>query len=227
MSIHLDQVIPFGRSFREYELIFNLTADDCRKTILDCGGGPSSFNADLTARGGRVVSFDPLYELPAAHIKQRFLETIDGVIEQIDRTPGNWVWTYHRGSADLRRNREAALCAFLVDYEAGLAAGRYVHASLPTLPFANDRFDLALSSHLLFLYSDLLSWEFHLASVREILRVSTELRIFPLLTLGCTRSPYVGPLRASLEAEGWRVSIERVGYELQRGGNEMMRIAPR
>jgi hypothetical protein len=227
MSIRLDHVIPFGRSLREYELIFNLTAGDIQRTILDCGGGPSSFNAEVTARGGTVVSFDPLYELSGPQIRQRFFETVDGVIAQVERTPDNWVWSYHRDSADLRRNREAALQIFLADYETGLAVGRYVRASLPTLPFSDSRFDLALCSHLLFLYSDLLDLAFHLAAVKEMLRVSRELRIFPLLTLGCTQSPYVDPLRAELENRGWHVSIEPVAYELQRGGNHMMRILRR
>jgi hypothetical protein len=224
MSIRLDRVVPFGRSLREYELIFNLTADDCRRTILDCGGGPSSFNAELTTRGGSVVSFDPLYACSGAHIKQRFHDTVDGVIEQVNRTPGDWIWTYHHNSADLRRHRESALETFLADYEEGWCAGRYICASLPDLPFREDCFDLALCSHLLFLYSDLLSFDFHLASIQEILRVSRELRIFPLLALNGMPSPYVAPLQAELERHGWRTIVERVGYELQRGGNEMMRV---
>lgn len=113
---------------------------------------------------------------------------------------------------------------FLADYESGNAAGRYIPASLPTLPFADSDFDLALCSHLLFLYSELFSYDFHLAAARDMLRVARELRIFPLATLQCVRSSYVTPLRADLEREGWLVTIESVDYELQRGGNQMMRI---
>jgi hypothetical protein len=42
---------------------------------------------------------------------------------------------------------------FLNDYEQGKAEGRYVDAELPTLPFADKTFDIALCSHLLFVYS--------------------------------------------------------------------------
>ena len=76
----------------------------------------------------------------------------------------------------------------------------------------------------MFLYSDQLSYEFHLASVREMLRIASEVRIFPLLTLMLEKSPYLSPVIEALEHEGFDVNVERVDYELQRGGNEMLRI---
>ena len=51
---------------------------------------------------------------------------------------------------------------------AGRADGRYVEAELPTLPFADRSFDLALCSHLLFLYSVQLGEEFHRDSPRVV-----------------------------------------------------------
>jgi hypothetical protein len=38
------------------------------------------------------------------------------------------------------------------------------------------------------------------------------------------KSPYVQPLIASLKMDGFVADIEKVDYELQRGGNEMLRI---
>lgn len=55
-------------------------------------------------------------------------------------------------------------------------------------------------------------------------RVATEARIFPLLSLGATRSPYVEPIIELLRDMGFDVAIETVPYEFQRGGNQMMRI---
>ena len=46
-------------------------------------------------------------------------------------------------------------------------------------PLADDSFDLALCSHLLFLYTDHLDAAFHIAAVQELLRVAGEVRIFP------------------------------------------------
>ena len=80
------------------------------------------------------------------------------------------------------------------------------------------------SGHLLFLYSSQLGETFHHAAMLELCRVTREARIFPLLELGGTRSPLVVPCASSLRAAGFDVSIERVPYEFQKGGNEMMRI---
>ncbi len=50
------------------------------------------------------------------------------------------------------------------------------------------------------------------------------MRIFPLLALGASRSHHVEPIRQRLETLGYDVAIEKVPYEFQRGGNQMMRV---
>lgn len=224
MSIRLEQTVPFGRSLREYESMFSLDAGDCQGHILDCAAGPSSFNAELTAAGGRVCSIDPLYQFTGAEIQRQFFSTLDHVIEQVWATPQNWVWGYHRDPDDLRGNRMTVMERFLEDYSGDKQAGRYVCGALPTLPFKTDGFDLALSSHFLFLYSDHVDAAFHLHAIRAMLQVAREVRIFPLLALRAERSQHVEPVCQQLRREGYHLSIDRVGYELQRGGNEMLRL---
>jgi len=85
-------------------------------------------------------------------------------------------------------------------------------------------FDIALCSHFLFLYSDRLSLEFHRESIIQLCRIANDVRIFPLIDLDLRPSPYVQPIVRSLEKDGFTASIERVPYEFQRGGNEMLRI---
>lgn len=114
--------------------------------------------------------------------------------------------------------------AWCNDYEAGTLQGRYLEAELPNLPFADRTFDLALSSHFLFLYSAQLGESFHRAAIRDMCRVAVEVRLFPLLALDGAPSPFVEPLAHALRDEGASVSIEDVPYEFQRGGNKMMRI---
>jgi hypothetical protein len=99
-----------------------------------------------------------------------------------------------------------------------------VNAGLPSLPFADGAFDLALCSHFLFLYSRQHDATFHVAAMRELCRVAREVRVFPLLALGGQPSPHMGAAREALTAEGWHSSIERVPYEFQRGGFEMLRV---
>ncbi len=120
--------------------------------------------------------------------------------------------------------RMAAMRTFLDDYDAGRGEGRYVEAALPALPFADASFDLALCSHFLFLYTDQLGEDFHRAAIRELCRVGREVRVFPLLALGGRPSPFVSAASDEARAAGHEVAIERVPYEFQRGGNQMMRI---
>jgi SAM-dependent methyltransferase len=223
MAVHLDRVVPFGRSLAEYQLMFNLTADILQHKILDLAAGPASFNAEMRQQGKHVTSVDPIYELSAAVIQQRFNQCVDEIIEQVKMSAGDWVWQYHKSADDLRRNREQALQLFLADYEQGQAEQRYIVGELPELPLEQS-FDLALCSHFLFLYSDQLSYSFHHASVLKMLSLAKEVRIFPLLTLDLKRSPHLDPLRRDLEQAGYHSEIITVDYELQRGGNQMLRL---
>ena len=220
----LDQVVPWGRSFDEYRRMFALSDTDLAGRVLGCGDGPASFNAEATRVGHTVVSCDPIYQFTRSQIRARLDDTYTQVLEQTRQNAGEFVWTAIRSVDELAVVRMAAMTTFLDDYDAGTDDGRYIHAELPTLPFANQSFDLALSSHFLFLYSAQLGEAFHIAAVREMCRVAREVRIFPLLALGATPSTLVDPVTAALTREGFEVTIETVAYEFQRGGNQMMRI---
>jgi hypothetical protein len=224
MGVHLDQIVPWGRSRKEYDLMFRLAARDLSDGVLDCGGGPASFTAELSAGGHRAVSVDPIYVNSGSDIRARFEAEAEPMMAQVRATPGDWTWSYHRDPDDLLANRRAALERFLADYEQGLRDRRYIVGELPSLPFASGSFGLAVCSHLLFLYSGLLSQAFHTESLRELCRVAREVRVFPLLTLRREPSPYLAPVRSALEVEGWTSEVVCVDYELQRGGNQMLRV---
>ena len=224
MAVHLDEIVPWGRSREEYRLMFNLSDQNMSGGGLDCGGGPASFTAELSACGHRAVSVDPLYAHSAAEIRARFEATAEPMLSQVRATPSDWTWSYHRDPDDLLANRRAALEGFLADYERGLHDRRYVVGELPSLPFPSGSFRLAVCSHLLFLYSALLSEGFHIESLRELCRVADEVRVFPLLTLRREPSPHLSAVRAALDAEGWASAVVCVDYELQGGGNQMWRL---
>lgn len=206
--------------------MFALSGRDLELKILGCGDGPASFNAEASRRGSRVVSCDPIYEWSAADIRGRIAETYEQVMEQTRQNANEFVWTFIPSIEELGRRRMAAMDAFLDDYAAGESEGRYVTGSLPMLPFADDAFELALCSHLLFLYSTQLGPDFHLSAVRELCRVAREVRIFPLLALGGGRSPHVETVVADARTAGHDAVIETVPYEFQRGGNQMIVITP-
>jgi len=74
------------------------------------------------------------------------------------------------------------------------------------------------------LYSQQFDAAFHTQSMRELCRVAREARVFPLLALGAQPSPHLAPVTAALESDGLKVSVERVPYEFQRAGNQMLRV---
>jgi hypothetical protein len=224
MTFTLSQVVPWGRSFDEYVAMFALTDVDLGGRILGCGDGPASFNAVLTSRGGHVVSVDPLYRFSQDDIRARIDQAYPEIIEQTRRNAHEFVWTSIRSVDELGRLRMAAMKEFLSDYRRGVVEGRYVEGELPHLPFGDRSFNLAVCSHLLFLYSEHLSEDFHVEAVQELCRVAGETRIFPLLELGAVESRHLQAVHERLAADGYSVSIETVPYEFQRGGNQMMRV---
>ena len=224
MVMKLDKVVPFGRSLDEYTKMFSLSTEDLQKSILGVGDGPASFNAEGTAKGYNITSIDPIYQFDGAEIKQRFDAVVDNIINQVIATPNNWVWSYHKNPQDLKASRIRALELFLQDYQSGKQAGRYLAQELPSLDFADHSYDLALCSHFLFLYSEQCDRDFHLAAITEMLRVSQEVRIFPLLTLMQSTSPYVDIAIAEFSRLGYSASIVKVPYELQPGANKMLVI---
>jgi hypothetical protein len=206
--------------------MFALTEADLWSRILGCGDGPASFNVEATQRGAQVVSCDPLYQFDAGQIRQRIDETAAEVLEQARRNAHEFVWDDAIPDIEgLKRVRMTAMSAFLDDYDHGRAEGRYLDAGLPSLPVDDGAFDLALCSHFLFLYSQQFDADFHVQSMRELCRVAREVRVFPLLALGAQPSPHLGPVTTALEADGFEASVERVAYEFQRGGNQMLRVA--
>jgi hypothetical protein len=223
----LEQVVPWGRSFDEYRAMFGITERDLAGRILGCGDGPASFNAGASRQGACVVSCDPIYRWGGDEIRRRIDETYDQILEQTRQNHDEFVWESIRSVEDLGRVRMAAMEEFLSDYPDGVAQGRYIEASLPALPFDAGEFDLAVCSHLLFLYSTQLGETFHRAALPELARIAKEVRVFPLLALGGRRSPLVEPCIGWLREAGYEVSIEQVPYEFQRGGNQMMRIRRR
>jgi len=224
MTFAYKTIVPWGRSFDEYRRMFDLSTHDLEARILGCGDGPASFNAEMQARGGRVVSCDPLYQFSAQQIHERIEATYENVITQTRRDQDKFIWDAIPSVDALGQLRMQAMRAFLADYESGKQAGRYVSGAAPTLPFVSGAFDLALCSHFLFLYTDNLSLEFHQQAIADLLRIAEEVRIFPLLTYNAEPSPYLEPVCDGLEQAGYKVSIEPVPYEFQRGGNKMMRV---
>jgi len=225
MGLKLENVVPWGRSLQEYMQMFHLSERDLQLAILDCASGPASFNSEMTAKGYKVISCDPLYQFTAEEIAKRIQETYPTVMAGVQANQNQFVWRDIQSPEQLGEVRMAAMLKFLEDFPSGLQAGRYLPHALPVLPFQTSQFDLALCSHFLFTYSDQLSADFHLKSIGEMCRVAKEVRIFPLLVnMTGELSPLLQPVISELQKRGCQVEIRQVAYEFQQGGNQLLQV---
>lgn len=224
MDFHYKDIVPWGRSFDEYLDMFNLSEEDLARDIVGVGDGPASFNFWMYQRGTSIISVDPIYRFSEAELRQRIQETYEDVIAQARRNQDKFVWTHISSVDELAKIRMQAMEVFCRDFEEGKQQGRYIDASLPNLPFPDRRFDLVLSAHFLFFYSANRDLAFHLDAVRELLRIGTEVRIFPIVDVNSNSSALLSPVIDALEKDGIACSVERVPYHFQKTGNEMLRL---
>jgi hypothetical protein len=218
--IQYKDVVPWGRNMDEYVRMFDLKESDLKLKILGCGDGPASFNVEWSGRGGQVTSIDPLYYFDKETIQIRIAETYEDVLAQTRAHQENFIWDAISSPDALGRIRMEAMQCFVDSYEMGKAEKKYIPGELPVLPFDDQSFDLALSSHFLFLYTDNLTFDFHVAAIREMLRVAKEVRIFPLLDVNAKESRYLSGVLENFQ--DYHPEIRKVNYEFQRGGNQML-----
>ncbi|MEQ5837819.1 class I SAM-dependent methyltransferase [Marinobacter sp. NFXS9] len=220
--MELANVVPWGRSFEEYQAMFGLSEGDLNRRILGCGDGPASFNAEATERGCKVTSCDPVYQFQAEKIRRRIEDVYPDIMAKMQQGADNYIWDSLGGVERLGEVRMKAMSRFLSDFDIGCQQERYVSASLPALPFSDSEFDLALCSHYLFLYSDHVDGAAHLASIRELCRVASEVRVFPVVSLDGKTSKHLDSVMTTLSADGIDVSLQPVSYRFQKGATEML-----
>lgn len=220
----LGGVVPWGRRFSEYDAFFGLGDVARLGPVLDVASGPSSFAAEAAANGIDVTAIDPIYGFTGEAISARFEETAAAMEAGMARAAYRFNWSYYGSEKGVHRLRREALRLFLADFEAGKAVGRYVPGSLPALPFADSAFRLALTSHFLFLYGDDFDFAFHLAAMRELLRVAEEVRVFPLVNLDGLPSSHLPGVVRALREDGATVELVDVQFEFQKGATRMLRV---
>lgn len=220
--MELNSIVPWGRSFAEYKAMFCLSDDELQSKILGCSDGPASFNAELTEQGGSVTSIDPVYQFSSSQLENRISEVYDEVLSQVRLNQTEFIWDTIPSVEALGETRMAAMRQFLADYEAGKKEQRYIEASLPTLPFNDKQFDIALCSHFLFLYSEHFSMDKHIDAIKELCRVAKEVRIYPLVALDGDMSDHLEPVVSALKAENLNVDLMQSQYAFQKGATQML-----
>ncbi|MBM4241845.1 MAG: class I SAM-dependent methyltransferase [Euryarchaeota archaeon] len=217
--------IFIGRSWAEYLKFFDLNEEFLKdRKVLDCAAGASSFTANMNSKGYDVTAVDILYERKVEFLREKCVKHLNILIQALYKIEGHFVWSFFKGLEDLRYNRMIACREFSQDYKKNQGK-TYIKANLGNLPFKDNSFDLVLCSHLLFIYDHRLSYRFHINSIREMLRVSSdEIRIYPLVKEKGEKSLFLDQVINEIR-EDVEVEIVGVDYEFRRGGNEMMKIS--
>jgi hypothetical protein len=216
--------VLLGRTFEEYCSYFQLTEEDLLSSrILDLGAGLSSFCSEATAGGYNVTAADPVYRLSKDEIARKSDEDLNDVLRQLPDVVHKYNWDFYGDPAGLAHHRNTARRSFLKDY--GTLPNRYICASLPETPFADRQFSIVLVSYFLFLYDDLLSYEFHKRSVLEAVRIAqNEVRIYPLVNMRAEKSVFVERLRQDPECAGLRFDLLKSNFEFLKNSNELLII---
>jgi len=219
-NLIIDDVIPWGKTFQEHQLFFNLNEADLDKNIACFGDGASSINAELTQLGKKVTSFDPIYQFRATELESRFLYILKQFTVQVDQVGND-----EKSIIDeVVSCRKKATQEFLKDFDSGKKRERYIPHLLPNrIAFKDNYFDLSLISHFLLLY-DHMGLDFHIQSVIEIMRVSKELRIFPTINLYGKESSVLNELIKYLTTSQYTVEFVPIDYKFNRPGMEMLKI---
>jgi hypothetical protein len=220
----LDKVVLLGRTLDEYARYFALDLDALRgHRILDVASGVSSFCAEAHARGLDVTAFDLIYDWAPDDIAVRCGPDLDHVIRAVDGLK-TYKWDFYQNPTRLRAFRERAYRTFLADYAIHRGT-RYRGGRLPHLPFADRMFDLTLASYLLFAYEDQFDYEFHKASLIELMGVTRgEARLYPIVTFEAKRCIYIDRLRADVALGHLTFEEVRTDFEFLVGSNWYLRV---
>ena len=196
IAFKLDGVVPWGRNMEEYKLMFRLDDNDMSKKIAGFGDGPACFNYEMTERNGSVISFDLIYQFSKEDIEKRIEEVPTTVMQQMRANMDNYVWKNIKSLEELESTRMSAMRKFLSDYE-----------------------------NFLLMYTSL-GYNFHIASMTEMLRVCKEIRIFPIVDLDANKTDLIKNVIDYFQRD-YNVEIVKTEYEFQKGDNKLLIIRNR
>lgn len=223
-KLDLERIVFIGRTFEEYLDMFSLSEKELQgKKILDCPAGACSFTAIGNKSGFDVTACDIAYYHSGEDLKNKGLQDIEHTMERMQTAKKNFKWDYFGDVSGLKKHRVSALQNCAKDMKE--FNERYIPVTLPSLPFKNEEFDMLLSAHFLFVYSDRLDYQFHLDTLNELLRVTKEeIRIFPLVDLEGKKYNHLEQLISYLVNNGCTVEEVKVPYEFQINANSMLKI---
>lgn len=208
--------------FSDYQQMYDLTAQDLSKPILDFHSGISSFNATATQQGAHVVSADPAYALSCSDMPRYAERVLSNNITRLLAAPERLKNSEKNNIDHVTAAWRQTEKTFLQDYDKGLSEKRYQAATVPALPYKTHQFDLALCTD--FIFYQPAEMQTVTARVKELTRVAFEVRIFPLMDECGKISDELGPLMLYLQRNHFGVEVREVPYKTLHGNNAMLRI---
>jgi len=214
-----------GHTLLDYEHMFDLNEKDLSKKIITLASGFDTFNLEMHQHGHEVISCARNYDLSLEKMRALVEKNLKRMSEHLDEHQSQFLIASPKEFNEVREKWVHSANAFLADYSQGKEEGRYRREVLPNLHFKDQELDLALSSHFLFAHTEL-SEEKHFLFIKEMVRVSKEVRIFPLSNAYGELSPTLGPVLLALQQNHFGVEVKQVEYEFLQGANAMLRVWP-
>jgi len=223
-KLDIGRIVFIGRTYEEYLSMFNLSLNKLKdKKILDCPAGACSFTSIGRKHNLNIEACDIAYAFNTTDLYNKGREDLKHTIEKMELSESNYSWNYFENINGLKEHRLQALedCSYDMSHH----PESYQVASLPKLPYIDNKFDILLSAHFLFMYSDSLEYNFHKETIDEMLRVtSEEIRIFPVVNLEGKRYDQLDNIIKYLSDIGYKTEEVKVNYEFQTNANTMLKI---
>ena len=216
-------LLPSGiYNFKQYAHMFNLSKEDLSTSILSYPSSISSFNAEAAIQGFQVTSADSFFNSNpdiVATQATRILEQTKCDIQDLLQEKVVSGISQEKYITGL----EATVNLFLQDFPDGLDSKRYIPVSHSPFPFHDHEFDIALCCAFCFSNKD----ESRLSPgeiLKELLRVSKEVRIFPLLNQKGEVNDMWGPVMHYLQNNHFGQEVKAVEFEDNNEDNAMLRV---
>lgn len=218
-----NHISVWGRTLEEYRKIFSLYKLTPQTKIISIADGPSTFNLQLREIGLQAISVDPIYNLSVDNLKACFEESYLFNKNFFYQYPDKFNLTSSEEVETLLSKRRKTFENFINDYIQN--RNNYQFGKLPALNFNSKSFDLCLCSNFLFLFEHLFDFDFHLNSIKELLRIGSEVRIFPLYNNNGQLSNYVSEITEYLSENNFKWTIESNDYHIYKYGNRFLKIS--
>jgi len=216
------------RSYEEYQEMFMLEQHVFGEgKILDIASGASSFTAELNKRGYNAIAVDPLYHLSSEEIGTLGKNEMNIASHKLSQNENLFVWNYYKNLEHHDEIRNRSFKQFINSYKSDENKDQYIPAKLPNLPFDDGTFSHVFCNHFLFLYQAQYDFQFHLAAIQEMVRITKKggsIFIYPLVGFKDELYPHLEELIEVLNADGVQSNTKETNFRFLPSATHFLKI---